>query len=101
MQQDLNRLKARRDVALDHMKRLGGFKFIRPQGAFYIFVDVRDHLQPGETTLKLSERLLNEHHLALAPGEAFGSPGWLRLSYAVKDETILAGIDKLHRALFK
>jgi len=36
----------------------------------------------------------------MAPGEAFGSPGWLRLSYAVGEDTIKAGLERLHRALF-
>ncbi len=101
MEKDVARLKGRRDLAIGHMNKLGGLKYFFPQGAFYIFIDIRDHLKDGDTSLKFSDRLLNEHHLALAPGEAFGAPGFLRLSYATDDQTILEGINRLHKALYK
>ena len=100
MAKDIERLRARRDLAVGHLRKLGGIKFMYPQGAYYIFVDIRDHLHDGDTSLKFSDRLLVEHHLALAPGEAFGAPGFLRLSYATDDETIIEGINRLHRALY-
>jgi aspartate aminotransferase len=100
MAKDIERLRARRDLAVGHLRKLGGIKFMYPQGAYYIFVDIRDHLKGGDTSLKFSDRLLVEHHLALAPGEAFGAPGFLRLSYATDDETIIEGINRLHRALY-
>jgi aspartate aminotransferase len=101
MENDVERLRGRRNVAIQHMSKLGGFKFLFPQGAFYIFIDIRDHLKDGDTSLKFSDRLLNEHHLALAPGEAFGAPGFLRLSYATDEQTIIEGINRLHKALSK
>ncbi len=100
MAKDIERLRARRDLAVGHLRKLGGIKFMYPQGAYYIFVDIRDHLRGDDTSLKFSDRLLVEHHLALAPGEAFGAPGFLRLSYATDDETIIEGINRLHRALY-
>ncbi|MCX6123766.1 MAG: pyridoxal phosphate-dependent aminotransferase [Proteobacteria bacterium] len=96
---DVQKLKNRRELAISTMNRLGGFKYIRPQGAYYVFIDVRHHLKDGMTSLQLSESLLENHHLAMAPGEAFACPGWLRLSYAVADETIVAGLERLHAAL--
>jgi len=100
MAKDIERLKARRDLAIKYLQELGGLKFLVPQGAYYIFIDVRQHLKSGETTLQFSDRLLTEHHLALAPGEAFGAPGFLRISYAIDDATILEGIQRLHKAIF-
>lgn len=100
MADDIAKLKQRRDLATKLMNELGGFKYFYPQGAYYIFVDIRDHLASGDTSLKFSDRLLQEHHLALAPGEAFGSPGFLRLSYATDESTIREGIQRLHNALF-
>lgn len=99
MTDDIAKLKARRDVATDTLDRLGGFKYIRPQGAYYIFIDIREHLN-GMTSLQFSEKLLVEHHLAMAPGEAFGCPGWIRISYAVSEKTLREGIERLHKALF-
>lgn len=100
MAKDIDRLKARRDLAINFLRELGGLKFLVPQGAYYIFIDIRKHLKQGETSLQFSDRLLTEHHLALAPGEAFGAPGFLRISYAIDDAVILEGIQRLHKAIF-
>ena len=100
MTDDIERLKHRRDLAVNYMRELGGLKFLVPQGAYYIFIDIREHLKSGESTLQFSERLLAEHHLALAPGEAFGAPGFLRISYAIDDATITEGIKRLHKAIY-
>lgn len=100
MTEDIAKLRHRRDIATKLMNDLGGFKYFYPQGAYYIFIDIRPHLRDGDTSLKFSDRLLQEHHLALAPGEAFGSPGFLRLSYATDEITIKDGIQRLHKALF-
>lgn len=101
LSKDVEKLKQRRELAIQTMERLGGFKYIRPQGAYYIFIDVRDHLKGTMTSLQMSEYLLEKHHLAMAPGEAFGCPGWIRLSYAVSDATITAGLERLHTALYR
>ncbi len=100
MSKDIERLKKRRDLAINYMRELGGLKFLVPQGAYYIFIDIRQHLKNGETTLQFSDRLLTEHYLALAPGEAFGAPGFLRISFAIDDATIIEGIQRLHKAIF-
>lgn len=99
LEKDVEKLKTRRQLAVETMDRLGGFKYIRPQGAYYIFIDVRDYLKAGMTSLQLSEVLLEKHHIAMAPGEAFGCPGWIRLSYAVNEQTIKEGLERLHKAL--
>ena len=54
-----------------------------PGGAFYVFPNVRRYLR-GEvpTTLELAGRLLEEQKVAVVPGEGFGAPGYLRLSFA-------------------
>jgi aspartate aminotransferase len=43
--------------------------------------------------------LLEAHHVAMVPGEAFGAPGFLRLSYAVADEQLIEGLKRLGEAL--
>jgi aspartate/methionine/tyrosine aminotransferase len=63
------------------------------EGTFYLWVEL-----PAGLTF---ERLLTEHRLALAPGEGFGpsGAGWARLSLAVSDETLEAGLERLAPAL--
>jgi aspartate aminotransferase len=99
MDEDITKLRHRRDMAVKLLDSLGGIKYFFPQGAYYIFVDIREKLRGGDTSLNFSDRLLQEHHLALAPGEAFGAPGFLRLSYATDEATITEGIKRLHKAL--
>ncbi|MCX6118643.1 MAG: pyridoxal phosphate-dependent aminotransferase [Proteobacteria bacterium] len=101
MADDIAKLRSRRELAVQTLDQLGGFKYIRPQGAYYVYIDVRTCLKNEKTSLQLSEELLEKHHLAMAPGEAFGSPGWLRLSYAVDEKTLVEGIKKLHKALIQ
>jgi aspartate/methionine/tyrosine aminotransferase len=63
------------------------------EGTFYVWVELPDPLT--------AERLLTEHRLAVAPGEGFGArgAGWVRLSLAVTDETLDAGLARLSTAL--
>lgn len=98
MEKDIKKLRDRRDIAIRTIKKLDGFKFISPRGAYYIFMDIRHLLLPGETSLSFSEYLLEKHLIAIAPGESFGAPGYLRLSYAVNETTLLDGIDRLQKA---
>jgi aspartate aminotransferase len=99
MAHQIETLKTRRQLSLQTLKSLGGFKYVAPEGAFYVFIDVRPYQSRLGTSLQISEYLLNEHGLAMAPGEAFGCPGWIRLSYAVDDQTIEEGLKVLHGAL--
>jgi aminotransferase len=64
-----------------------------PEGAFYFFVDVRRF----GSSLEIAERLLNRRRVIVIPGEAFGpgGAGFLRVSYAAKDEDIGSGIRAL------
>jgi aspartate aminotransferase len=77
---------------------------IPPEGAFYIFIDIREALSrakdfANDNSLKFSEYLLEKYQVAMVPGEAFGVPGFLRLSYAVNEEDIEQGIARIGQAL--
>jgi aspartate aminotransferase len=52
-----------------------------------------------DTTLELAEVLLEEAKVAVVPGEAFGSPGYARLSYALGDDDLAEGIDRIAELL--
>ena len=73
-----------------------------PEGAFYAFPNISSHLGEGKNALArtctdLSKLLLEKAHVALVPGEAFGAPGYLRLSYATSLERIDEGLRRLKR----
>jgi aspartate aminotransferase len=103
---EIDGLKARRDLAAGLAKAIPGVRLAPPQGAFYLFLDVNEPLAKGaaagsgvKDSYALSELLLTKHHIAMVPGDAFGAPGWLRLSYATDQATIKEGMARLHTAL--
>ena len=75
------------------------FDCVKPQGAFYLFPDVSQYLKNGITSADFAERLLEKVGVAVVPGEAFGMPGHIRISYAVSKDKLANGFDKIREAL--
>ena len=96
-------LQQRRDMATKLLDGVSGISYIPPEGAYYIYLDLRDWLASSQYkeggTMAFSNMLLEKHHVAMVPGEAFGTPGFLRMSYALKEEDIAEGIKRLEAAL--
>jgi aspartate aminotransferase len=90
-------LEKKRDYAYRHVNDL--FDCIKPRGAFYLFPDVSRHLKDGMTAVDLAARLLEDFGVAVVPGEAFGMPGHIRISYAVSEDNLVDGIEKIAEAL--
>ncbi|SMF78790.1 pyridoxal phosphate-dependent aminotransferase [Pseudobacteriovorax antillogorgiicola] len=104
MADKMDLLKGRKNLAQELINSMEDVSMVPPEGAFYIFIDVRDALDkaPGyenHNSFKFSEYLLDTHHVAMVPGEAFGVPGFLRLSYATSDEELKEGLSRLAQAL--
>jgi aspartate aminotransferase len=76
-----------------------------PEGAFYCYPSVKGVLgkelagRRPATTTELAELLLDEADVAVVPGEAFGTPGYFRLSYALADDDLEEGITRLGKLL--
>jgi len=101
VEQDVERMveafRRRRDLVVSAFRRdLPGVEFVEPVGAFYLFFRV-DHLFGGDLTSAavLCERLLDEVGVALVPGNAFGDPRWVRLSYAAGEDELTRGLTRL------
>lgn len=96
---------ARRQVMVEGLCRLPGIRCFVPRGAFYVFANVQGLLprRAGERVLQtsadLAEYLLEEARVAVVPGEAFCASGYIRLSYAVSEEVIRAGIERIGNAI--
>jgi aspartate aminotransferase len=90
-------LQKKRDLAYEHASTL--FECIRPQGAFYIFPDVSNCLKDGETSEDLASRILSRTGVAVVPGEAFGMPNHIRISYAVPENLLVQGFEKIAEVL--
>ena len=80
----LDEYRSRRDQLCRWLSREPRLRFVTPEGAFYLFIDVSDFLSPDglRTSAALAQSLLDHARVAVTPGEAFDAPGFLRLSYA-------------------
>ncbi len=91
----------RRRLMVEMLNAIPGVECLAPQGAFYAFPSVQGLLgRPlgsgrPETSLELAALLLDDIQIAVVPGEAFGAPGYLRLSYALSDNDIVKGLERL------
>ncbi len=96
-------MKMRADLAYQQATALPDCSVFKPEGAFYLFIDVRRLLSRIlrtniKSAMDLCSYLLDKHHVALVPGEAFGAPGFLRLSYATSDHNITEGLKRMRLA---
>lgn len=97
--------RERRDLLIELVKSIPGVKTNVPNGAFYLFPDFSSYFGKSNGSHKinnstdLSLYLLDQAHVALVPGEAFGSPECIRISYAASSETIKEAINRIKPAL--
>jgi aspartate aminotransferase len=95
----------RRARIVDGLRAIPGVACTAPAGAFYVFPNVSGCLAnsaPGRPdaspeTSTVARELLEREHVAVVPGEAFGAPGFLRLSYATSMDRIEEGLRRLAR----
>jgi aspartate aminotransferase len=94
----------RRKRIVDGLRAIPGVTCVNPGGAFYAFPNVAAHLANGgsgqalaKDTTELAKILLDKARVALVPGDAFGAPGYLRLSYATSIDRIDEGLRRLSR----
>ena len=86
----------RRDWLIPALNDLPGVTCATPEGAFYAFPSVTG---TGLTSEELTTRLLEKAHVAVTPGDAFGAPGYLRLSYATSLEKLEVGVERIRGVL--
>jgi aspartate aminotransferase len=86
----------RRDWLIPALNDLPGVTCTLPEGAFYAFPSIKG---TGMTSEALTTRLLEEAHVAVTPGDAFGAPGYLRLSYATSLEKLKDGVERIKAVL--
>jgi aspartate aminotransferase len=95
----------RRQTIVKMLNEIDGVVCPAPEGAFYAYPSVKGVLgkeirgKRPQTSAELAELLLDEVEVAVVPGEAFGTPGYLRLSYALGDDDLVEGISRMHKLL--
>ena len=96
MQDLLTEYQRRRDFVHPALAAIPGVTCVSPAGGFYAFPNVSRHLSAqAPDTLGLAMRLLEETRVALVPGEGFGAPGYLRLSFARPMAELEDGVQRI------
>lgn len=95
----------RRQTIVRMLNEIDGVVCPTPEGAFYVYPSVKGLLdkeirgQRPKSSAELAALILDEAEVAVVPGEAFGTPGYLRLSYALGDEDLVEGVSRLQKLL--
>ena len=84
----------RRQVMLDRLNEIPGISCVKPNGAFYLFPNIQ---KTGMKTMDFCEALLDEFQVVTVPSVAFGTEGFIRLSYAADLATIEKGLERLDK----
>ena len=90
----------RRLLMHEGLGRIAGVEVLEPEGAFYAFPSVHGQLgtevagRHVASSLELAAVLLEEIDIAIVPGEAFGAPGYCRLSFALSDDDLVEGLER-------
>ncbi|MFB7383232.1 pyridoxal phosphate-dependent aminotransferase [Kitasatospora purpeofusca] len=95
----------RRRTIVRMLNEIDGVVCPEPEGAFYVYPSVKALLgkeirgQRPQTSAELASLILDEVEVAVVPGEAFGTPGYLRLSYALGDADLAEGVGRIQKLL--
>ena len=91
--------RKRRDFVVARLRTIPGVRCAEPKGAFYAYPNIGTMLgRPGvANTMQFAERLLADAHVAVVPGEAFGTDRHVRISYATSMKELERGLDRIHK----
>jgi aspartate aminotransferase len=91
----------RRELVCDRLRQIPGLRLPVPEGAFYAFFDVSHFFgksfggKPVTDSLSFCAALLEQAHVNLVPGSAFGAEGFVRMSFATGRDVIEGGLARL------
>ena len=103
----VGKFEERSNLMIDRIKNITGLSVIRPEGAFYVMINLENYLGKSinenviNNSVDFSRELLEHEKVAVIPGSAFGLDKYIRLSYATSEELILKGLDRIESFLNK
>lgn len=99
VQKMVDAFKDRRDYITGRMDKIDGISYIKPEGAFYLFINMKNIIENEAISINDSEQLcmdlLENYRTAAIPGSAFGAKNFIRISYAASQEEIEKGMDRI------
>lgn len=95
----LDEYTRRRALVVKELREMPGVSLVPPRGAFYAFPDVSQLCRHADvpSSAEFCRRLLAEESVSTIPGEAFGAPGFLRISYATSEQNLREGLQRMAR----
>ena len=95
----LDEYRKRRDSIHAWLTAIPGIQCVKPKGAFYLFPNISGLLSPDgvRTSAEFAQKLIEQEHVVVTPGEAFDAPGYLRISYATSMEALREGATRIQR----
>jgi aspartate aminotransferase len=99
VQQMLAEYRKRRDFVIGRLREIPGVHCAEPKGAFYAYPNIAAALGKNgiADTMQFAEQLLAKAHVAVVPGEAFGTDRHVRISYATSMKELERGLDRIHQ----
>lgn len=103
----LDAFQYRRDLAISMLQQIPGIKLNVPDGAFYLFPEVTYYYGKSNGNYSINsgsdlcDYLLDNAHVAMVPGSAFGTPDCIRISYATSEDNLREAINRIETALSK
>lgn len=105
MQHMVDTYKRRCEIITERLDKVEHIGYVKPSGAFYIFVDLSEVKKKFDYkdsfSVEFCEAFLNEEKVAIVPGKAFGIDEYIRISYACNEKDFLEGINRLERFISK
>lgn len=89
----------RRDAVIETLRAFPSVTYIYPAGAFYLYVNVDGFEGAADAGGAFAHRVLEQHEVAVVPGSAFLTPGWIRASYAREQSIVVEGVTRIARCL--
>ena len=89
----------RRDAVLRVLTSFPTVHYVRPRGAFYLYVNVAGFQGATDPGAAFAERVLEQENVVVVPGSAFLTPDWIRLSYATTEAVAVEGVTRIARCL--
>ncbi len=91
--------RQRRDAVVHALSAFPGVRYVHPAGAFYIYVNVAGFRGAADPGAAFASAVLEEQQVAIVPGSAFGTPDWIRASYATTESIAVEGLTRIARCL--
>ena len=88
--------KKRRDFVCERLSKIKGLSFVKPDGAFFVFINIKNY---NSSSVEFSKMLLEKAHLAVVPGSAFGKEGYIRMSFANSLKELDEALTRFEEAL--